>query len=668
MMKRVSFSLISITVAICLMVIGGVDNIARGQSSLLHPTSVSVVNGSDLGEANLAWDAVAGATYYRVGWMADEDYQRALSEPNGEWLKEFRFSNIISRGQPTWTVTRLTPGIKYWFIVGSHNAVYGEPKWSALKVLTLTAATSREGGWEVWAGEQSDSADISADNPTGSYGSRILIYESSDILAAPPGWYAEDDPEYGPTVIHATDVFPSAFEELGVNVRRLHGMMPQPSTHRYVSANFFGPGAGMVGIIDAEGQCTQFANGLRECKTIQGDPEAAAKLGKALFRTTGPEGSAPSNHMSFFSADGTKLIVANLAAKLLERIDYDAETDTFTFSKAATLDLVGGRDLTAMEAEADSTLAGGRVVGEYSNFQPTTTPSGALREGPGRPNNVVVCPALSSDNQHVYVTFGGGGLFVVDITTEPMSIVAEYTNDVISAAGCGGMEGGGFMHLNAGVSASGAGADDSTFIMYRLPLDYPDGANPHTVPNMPPVVKFYEEKTLDITEEAKLAERRDAHGMAVSANMRYLYQFDRIQNKAEVFDIGKIINDPAATLEEQAIAHAGTIDLTGSGYCVGEGAPLVNLNGEGYEFNDDPAPDHVEVTPDGRMIVVALRGSTPVSVKHAALGSCPGFGLVTLSGDGGSTGKLTHVFRTFLPDATGTKNLSDIHAAVVRIK
>ena len=290
----------------------------------------------------------------------------------------------------------------------------------------------------------------------------------------------------------------------------------------------------MVGIIDAEGQCTQFANGLRECKTIQGDPEAAAKLGKALFRTTGPEGSAPSNHMSFFSADGTKLIVANLAAKLLERIDYDAETDTFTFSKAATLDLVGGRDLTAMEAEADSTLAGGRVVGEYSNFQPTTTPSGALKEGPGRPNNVVVCPALSSDNQHVYVTFGGGGLFVVDITTEPMSIVAEYTSDVISAAGCGGMEGGGFMHLNAGVSASGAGADDSTFIMYRLPLDYPDGANPHTVPNMPPVVKFYEEKTLDITEEAKLAERRDAHGMAVSANMRYLYQFDRIQNKAEV--------------------------------------------------------------------------------------------------------------------------------------
>ena len=663
-MKRVLFPLISLPVAVCIMVVGGVDNIARGQSSLLSPTSVSAVNGSDLGEADLAWDAVEGATYYRVGWMADEDYQRAVRETNGEWRKELRYSNIVNRGQPTWTVSRLTPGIRYWFVVGSHNGFYGEPKWSAWKGLTLTAASSGENGWEIWAGDQSSSAD----NPTGTHGSRILIYESSDFLSAPPGWYAEDDPEYGATVIQATDVFPSAFEELGVNVSRLHGMMPQPSTHRYIAASFFGPGAGMVGIIDAEGQCTQLANGVRECERIQGDPEAAAKLGKALFRTTGPEGSAPSNHMAFFSADGTTIIVANLAAKLLERIDYDAETDIFTFNKAATLDLVGGRDLTALEAEADSTLAGGRVAGEYSNFQPTTTPSGTPKEGPGRPNNVVVCPAISSNNQHVYVTFGGGGLFVVDMTTEPMSIVAEYTNDVISAAGCGGREAGGSMYLNAGVSASGAGADDSTFIMYRLPLDYPDGAKPNTVPNTPPVVKFYEEKTLGITEAAGLTARRDAHGLAVSANSRYLYQFDRIQNKAEVFDVGKILNDPTATLAEQAVAHVGTIDLTGSGHCVGEAAPFVNQDDAGYQFNDDPAPDHAEVTPDGRMILVAFRGPMPVSVKHAGLGSCPGFGLVTLSGDGGSTGNLTHVFRAFLPDATGNRNLSDIHAAVVRIK
>lgn len=537
---------------------------------------------------------------------------------------------------------------------------------SVLAVYVLTASHALAVEWEVWLSDQSNSADISPENPTGTFGSRILIYEGRDIMAAPPGTYAEDHEAYAPAVIEADNVFPHALSALGVHVERLHGMLPHPS-HRYMNANFFGPGVGLVGIIDAEGQCTLSDNGVKQCGPIQGGPREAEKLAKALFRTTGPEGSVPSNHMSFWTADGTKLIVANLGAKLLERIDYDAETDTFTFNKAATLDLVGGRDLTAIEAMADSTLPAGQVSGEYANFQTIYTPSGALKEGPGRPNNVVVCPIPSSNNQHVYVTFGGGGLFVVDLTTEPMSIVAEYTNDVISGAGCGGAEGGGFMHLNAGVSASAAGADDSVFIMYRLPLDYPDGASPHTTPNMPSVVKFFEEKTLGITSEEALASRRDAHGMTISPTRRHLYQFDRVQNNAEVFDLGKVINDPDATLEEQAEAHVGTIDLTESEWCVGEGAPFVNQDDEDYEFNDDPAPDLVDITPDGSRLIVSFRGPHPVTVKHAALGSCPGFGVVTLDGDG-STGTLTHVFRTFLSDATGTKNLSDIHAAAVRIK
>ncbi|HIO21118.1 MAG TPA: hypothetical protein EYN18_01810 [Nitrospirales bacterium] len=534
----------------------------------------------------------------------------------------------------------------------------------ALCLLNVNHAFAIE--WEVWLSDQSNSADISSENPTGTFGSRIVIYESRDIMKAPPGTYFEDDAMFAPTVIEAVDVFPNALEELGANLERLHGMLPHPS-HKYMNANFFGSGVGIVGIIDAEGQCTVSGNGFKKCKPIQGNPDQAEKLAKALFRTTGPEGSAPNNHMSFWSADGTKLIVANLSAKLLERIDYDRASDTFTFNKAATLDLVGGRDLTAMEAKADSTLPAGRVSGVYSNFQLETTPSGAMKEGEGRPNNVVICPIVSGNNKHVYVTFGGGGLFVVDMTTEPMSIVAEYTNDVISGAGCGGVEGGGFVHLNAGASASPAGADDSVFIMYRLPMDYPDGSNPITTPNEPPVIKFFEEKTMDITDEADLPNRRDAHGMTINPTKRYLYQFDRIQNVAEVFDMGKIDNDPNAPMSRQEMAHAGTIDLSGSGFCVGEGGRFVNQDEEEYEMNDDPAPDLVDVSPNGQKLIVAFRGPNPVTVKHAALGSCPGFGVVTLEGDG-STGNLTHVFRTFVEDDTGTKNLSDIHAAVVRIK
>ena len=141
-MKRLLFAFTGILAAVFIMTIGGVDNIARGQSSLPAPAGVSAVNGSNLGEVDLSWNAVAGATYYRIGWMADEDYQAALQEPEQEWLKEFRYSNIVNRDQPTWTVTRLTPGIKYWIIVGSHNDFYGAPEWSTWAELTLTAASS----------------------------------------------------------------------------------------------------------------------------------------------------------------------------------------------------------------------------------------------------------------------------------------------------------------------------------------------------------------------------------------------------------------------------------------------------------------------------------------------------------------------------------------------
>lgn len=120
----------------------------------------------------------------------------------------------------------------------------------ALCMLSATQVLATE--WEVWLSDQSNSADISVANPTGTFGSRIIVYESRAIMMAQPGTYGEDHQSFGPTVIEATDVFPNAFSALGVNVERLHGMLPHPS-HRFMNANFFGPGVGLVGIIDAEG-------------------------------------------------------------------------------------------------------------------------------------------------------------------------------------------------------------------------------------------------------------------------------------------------------------------------------------------------------------------------------------------------------------------------------
>ena len=139
-MRRVLFAFTGIAAAVFIMAIGGVDNVVRSQSSLPAPTGVSAANADNHGEAVVSWQAVADAAYYRIGWMADEDYQAALLEPNQEWAKEFRYSNVVNRGQTSHTITRLTPGIKYWIIVGSHDAFYGAPQWSSWAEVTLVAA------------------------------------------------------------------------------------------------------------------------------------------------------------------------------------------------------------------------------------------------------------------------------------------------------------------------------------------------------------------------------------------------------------------------------------------------------------------------------------------------------------------------------------------------
>ena len=136
-MKRFYFPIIGIVTALFLMTIGGVDNVARGQSSLPPPTSISVTDGTKTGEVVVTWAAVEGAAFYRVGWMANEDYLAAGGADGPHWAEEFRYSDIGNREQTARIVTRLTPGIDYWFIVGSSDNRYDEPGWSSWAPLKL---------------------------------------------------------------------------------------------------------------------------------------------------------------------------------------------------------------------------------------------------------------------------------------------------------------------------------------------------------------------------------------------------------------------------------------------------------------------------------------------------------------------------------------------------
>ncbi len=106
----------------------------QANDPLPKPTNVQVVNGPNIGEVIVSWDAVAGANYYRIGWIANADVQQAAAAGT-DVFERFVFVDI--GGRPSYTATRLTPGEDYWFIVGSNDTRYGQPQWSEWTILTL---------------------------------------------------------------------------------------------------------------------------------------------------------------------------------------------------------------------------------------------------------------------------------------------------------------------------------------------------------------------------------------------------------------------------------------------------------------------------------------------------------------------------------------------------
>lgn len=558
-------------------------------------------------------------------------------------------------------------------------------------------ANNGNNGYEVWASDQSNSVEGAAG--PGRDGSFIWIWDSNDIEAqvaggpdAQPIGCAPNNSgnaawNVGPCDLW--DVFPDNLVEVDANgaptgnllgdlngFGRLHGMLPDPQ-NKYVTANIFAPGGGYVGIIDTK-----------------------TKEAVSLFRVTGTNVGGGSTdvrsvHMSFFNSDGSQIIVANLNGKVLERIDIvrngSGKIKSASFNRSASLGVGKGQVVTVEATLFRGKNAHGKnmigdIVGDYADADfGDLTPNGECKEngcadGPtaslgGRPNNVIICP-IPSTNRKAYITMGGGGLLVADTDATPMQIVGEYGNEVVNGAGCGGGQMGSNMWLNAGVSASGAGATQSTFTMYALDDNgYESGPNP---PNMPAPAEVFKDSgnTATIGNVGGIASpntsgqvpgtttRRDAHGVAVTTDSQYIHNVDRIQNNVEVFS-------------NTDFSFRNTYDLTssdGQGWGTGPCADKSVDDDPGMPGND-PAPDLLERTPDGKYLMIAFRGPRPVSVQHSAQGSCPGVGIVELT-DGGASGKLVGVLRTTntvdnvnsgAPNGhpyTGAEH-SDIHAATV---
>lgn len=484
---------------------------------------------------------------------------------------------------------------------------------AALMLGALIAGPAAALDYEVWVSDQTNSAGISPTADTGTHGGFLRIYDSADLL--------QDPPVDNSTVI---DVATWA-NATGANVARLHGMLPSPN-HNYMNVNFVA--SGHLAIVDAR-----------------------TKTPVALFRSTGTS-TGRQNHMSFWSTDGSYLLVANQFGKLLERIKitYDDEGQNITsavWEAGATLDLVGGTSrITAQPVADTANYPIASVSGTAADGQSTTTPIGNPKQAAGvRPNNTNICPIVAS-NGKVYVTLGGGGMFVVDYTTTPMTIVGEYDTSIFPAAGCGGVETGGHVYMNQGTP----GPDVSMFSVIKLPLaGYSAG---YTTANFPaPLARFDDPDNGAVIHDGN----RDAHGMGLSNLDKYLHQYDRVRNNVEVLDVADF---PAVV---------NTYDLTTSDGKVGGPTGTACGTTLGAPGTNDPTPDLYGFSPQSHYIYVALRGPFPLTVSHAADGSCPGLGIIKIS-QGGKHGRLVAVLPTYHENGAGTKNISDPHGSIVRIK
>ncbi len=235
----------------------------------------------------------------------------------------------------------------------------------------------------------------------------------------------------------------------------------------------------------------------------------------------------------------------------------------------------------------------------------------ALESGE-RPDTAPICPITEATSKYAFVTLRGGGLLVVDVSATPMTVVTTLTNVAIHPAGCGGYQVGDTIYINSG---GGWPVAPLSYDVYAL-----------SIGNLPNSVSA----KLITTRDTKFS---DSHGMVGVG--RYLWSADRAGNNIEIID----------TLTNLSV---GSVDMAGS-------------------VSEDPAPDLIDVSPDGAYVFVGLRGPNPLTGNHKevdnAKGSTPGVGVVKVI-DGGKDGEFVGVAR--ITNMKDGKETADTHGLAVR--
>ena len=293
-------------------------------------------------------------------------------------------------------------------------------------------------------------------------------------------------------------------------------------------------------------------------------------------------------HAAMPSNDQTFVVVANQNGRLLQRINTNYQTNSFTLDNAATI-----------------------------NLATCTTPSGApCQDAVLRPDARPICPVIDKCDRHAFITLAGGGLFVVDPNTTPMSIIAEYDKNTVHPDGCGGVQANGQMFINSG------GAKESD--LYSFPLRGYLSSNP---PNTPaPSLVYSNDGT-----------NSDSHGAIATSGERFLWVVERFGNNMTIVDT-------------RNNAVVDQFSLVGS-------------------VSNDPAPDLLDISPDGKFIFMSLRGPNPLTGNNPAfnnsVGSTPGVGIIRVQ-QGGTRGRF--IDRLPISNIVGGIERADPHGLRVLVK
>ena len=259
-----------------------------------------------------------------------------------------------------------------------------------------------------------------------------------------------------------------------------------------------------------------------------------------------------------------------------------------------------------------------RIKADFVNDRYALDPAGdldlAALEDADHTGNLPVIPVFSTSGKFMYVPQRGGGSYTIDATSTPMRVLGTVGKSAIGLQSCCATFVGDAVWTTA---QGGATSTTTSFNLYKVT----------GLPNAPATKKILS-RTGNV----------ESHGVLLVG--KYLWVVDRFANTLDIFDTSAdAVTEPVRSLSLATGPLAGR----------------------------DPAPDIMDLSPDGKTVFLSLRGKTPVTSNikdlNNSVGDVGGFAILTVT-DEGRDAAVTSVVA--LPLSAGA-SIVDPHGLRVRV-